>query len=41
MWYGPYIISHVLEKGAYDLDNYDGITLGKPCNMIYLKIYYA
>ena len=30
MWHGPYIFSHVLEKGAYELVNYDGIRLVEP-----------
>ena len=29
MWHGPYIVSHVLEKGAYELVDYDGIDLGE------------
>ena len=41
MWHGSYIISRVLEKGAYELVYYDGIPLGEPRNGIYLKIYYA
>ena len=41
MWYGPFIISKVLEKGAYDLVDYDGIPLGQPRNGLYLKRYYA
>ena len=41
MWYGPFVISKVLEKGAYDLVDYDGIPLGQPHNGLYLKIYYA
>ena len=41
MWHGPYIVSCVLEKGAYDLLDYDGIPLGDPRNGIYLKNYYA
>ena len=41
MWYGPFIISKVLEKGAYELINYDGIPLGQPHNGLYLKMYYA
>ena len=23
MWHGPYIINHILEKGAYELVDYD------------------
>ena len=41
MWNGPYIVSHVLEKGAYELIDYDGIPLGEPQNELYLKRYYA
>ena len=41
MWYGPFIVSKVLEKGAYELVDYDGIPLGQPCNGLYLKRYYA
>ena len=37
----PFVISKVLEKGAYDLVDYDGIPLGQPCNRLYLKRYYA
>ena len=40
MWHGPYIFSHVLEKGSYELVDYDGIPLGEPRNGIYLKRYY-
>ena len=41
MWHGPYIVSEVLEKGAYELVDYDMIPLGEPRNGIYLKRYYA
>ena len=41
MWYGPFVISKVLEKGAYELVDYDGIPLGQPCNGLYLKRYHA
>jgi hypothetical protein len=41
MWHGPYIIKRVLEKGAYELVDYDGIPLSKPRNGFYLKKYYA
>ena len=41
MSYGPFIISKVLEKGAYELVDYDGIPLGQPRNELYLKRYYA
>ena len=41
MWHGPYIIKHVLEKGAYELVDYEGTALAEPRNGIYLKNYYA
>jgi len=41
MWHDPYIIEKVLEKGAYELVNYDGTSLGEPHNGIYLKRYYV
>ena len=37
MWHGPYIVNKVLEKGAYELVDYDGISLGEPQNRLYLK----
>lgn len=30
LWMGPYIVKHVLAKGAYELVNYDGIPLSQP-----------
>jgi hypothetical protein len=41
MWRGPYIVKRVLEKGAYELVDYDGIPLSEPRNGLYLKKYYA
>jgi hypothetical protein len=41
LWHGPYIVKRVLEKGAYELVDYDGVPLGEPQNGIYLKKYYA
>ena len=41
MWRGPYIVRQVLEKGAYELVDYDGILLSEPRNGLYLKKYYA
>lgn len=41
MWHGPYIVKHVLQKGAYELINYEGNPLDKPRNELYLKKYYA
>ena len=41
MWHDPFVISKFLEKGAYELIDYDGIHLGQPQNGLYLKRYYA
>ena len=41
MWRGPYVVKRVLEKGAYELVDYEGTTLAKPRNGLYLKKYYA
>eukprot|EP00253_Pinus_taeda_P017132 PITA_17132 len=41
LWMGPYIVKRVLEKGAYELMDYDGIPLAQPRNGLYLKHYYA
>ena len=41
MWWGPYIVKRVLEKGAYELVYYDGIPLSEPRNGLYLNKYYA
>ena len=41
MWHGPYIIKCVLQKGAYELIDYEGNPLDKPRNGLYLKKYYA
>ena len=41
MWHDPYIVSKVLEKGSYEIVDYDGIHFGKPRNGLYLKKYYA
>ena len=27
MWHGPYVVKHVLEKGAYELVDYEGTNL--------------
>jgi hypothetical protein len=37
MWNGPYIMQCVLEKGAYELQDYEGNKLDKPINWLYLK----
>ena len=41
MWHGPYVVKHVLEKGAYELVDYEGTALAEPKNGLYLKKYYA
>ena len=41
MWLGPYIVKKVLQKGAYELIDYEGNPLEKPQNGLYLKKYYA
>eukprot|EP00253_Pinus_taeda_P026958 PITA_26958 len=41
MWHGPYIVKRVLQKGAYELINYEGNPLDRPRNGLYLKKYYA
>eukprot|EP00253_Pinus_taeda_P013321 PITA_13321 len=41
MWHGPYIVKRKLAKGAYELEDFDGVSLGKPRNGLYLKRYYA
>jgi hypothetical protein len=32
MWQSPYIVRHVLEKGAYELEYYEGNMLDEPRN---------
>lgn len=41
LWYGPYIISKVLEKGAYELVDYRGNKLARPRNGLYMKQYFV
>ena len=41
MWCGPYMVKHVLEKGAYESVDYEGTTLAELRNGLYLKKYYA
>ena len=41
IWHGPYIIKCVLAKWAYELVDYDGVSLGEPINGLYLKRYYS
>ena len=41
LWYGPYVISKILQKGAYELVDYEGNKLARPRNGLYLKQYFA
>jgi hypothetical protein len=41
VWYGPYFVQQVLEKGSYELIDYEGNVLSEPRNRLYLKKYYA
>ena len=41
MWLGPYVMSKVLNKGAYELTDFEGNKLPEPRNGFYLKKYYA
>ena len=41
MWHSPYVVKCVLEKGAYELVDYEGTALAKPRNGLYLKKCYA
>eukprot|EP00253_Pinus_taeda_P021549 PITA_21549 len=41
MWHGPFVVKRKLAKGAYELVDFDGVSLGRPRNGLYLKRYYA
>ena len=41
MWLGPYVMSKILNKGAYELTNFKGNKLYEPRNGLYLKKYCA
>jgi hypothetical protein len=41
MWHGPYIVKCVLNKGSYELQDFEGDCLKEPLNGLYLKKYYA
>jgi hypothetical protein len=41
LWHSPYIVRRVLEKGAYELADYEGNVFLEPRNGLYLKRYYA
>ena len=37
MWHGPYVVKCVLDKGSYELEDYEGTALAEPINGLYLK----
>jgi hypothetical protein len=41
MWFRTFIIKEVLKKGTYHLVDFEGNSLAKPRNGLYLKKYYS
>jgi hypothetical protein len=41
MWFRPFIVKHVLEKGAYHMADFEGNALEDPRNGLYLKKYFS
>jgi hypothetical protein len=41
MWFRPFIVKEVLQKGAYCLVDFEGNFLAGPRNGLYLKKYYS
>ena len=41
MWLGPYVMSKVLNKGVYELTDFEGNKLPELRNGLYSKNYYA
>jgi hypothetical protein len=41
MWFGPFIVKEVLNKGDYRLVDFEGNVLAEPKNGLYLKKYYS
>jgi hypothetical protein len=41
MWFEPFIVKEVLNKGAYCLVEFEGNTLVELTNGLYLKKYYS
>ena len=39
IWHGPYMVKRVLEKGAYELVDYEGTALAEPRNGLYLTMH--
>jgi len=41
MWYNSYVVRQILEKGSYDLLDYEVNVLSEPKNRLFLRKYYA
>jgi hypothetical protein len=41
MWFDPYVMRRVLEKGSYEIEEFEGNVLSEPRNGLYLKKYYS
>ena len=41
MWFVPYVMRRVLEKGSYEIEEFEGNVLSEPRNGLYLKKYYS
>lgn len=41
LWHDPYVVTHLLKKGPYELPYYDEHSSVEPRNGIYLKKYYS
>ena len=37
MWHGPYVVKRMVEKGSYELVDYEGTALAETRNGLYLK----
>jgi hypothetical protein len=41
MWFEPFVVKEVLDNGAYCLVDFEGNSLAKPRNGLYLKKYHS
>lgn len=41
LWHDPYVVTRALQKGSYELVDYEGNALAEPRNGLYLKKYYT
>jgi hypothetical protein len=41
MWFKPFIVKEVLDKGTYRLVDFEGNSLAEARNGLYLKKYYS